>query len=236
MKKKFIMIFSVILVLFFSIVDVKATNQVIDTGNNIQMPYNLYTDANNSYEITGLSTHSDFYQIVDVSSNTEIVNKIDNIMTMLNQLDVAEKDLTKLTSGTNEYTNKVAEISSIKSAIDGSVTDSNLKTLVADFTEANWVSISNGSSVIPTTNVTEGNYYIVWLKVVSATTTIYEYHPYKAIKTSYYSSNTVTSSNNSTTSTTNPDTGIENTLLYVGVGVALLIGSALVVSKNKEVY
>ena len=34
----------------------------------------------------------------------------------------------------------------------------------------------------------------------------------------------------------NPETGIGHTLLYVGVALSVVLGSALVINKNKESY
>ena len=55
---------------------------------------------------------------------------------------------------------------------------------------------------------------------------------YKALNSNYYSN----SNSNANNDVENPDTGIEHTLLFITVGALVLVGSVLVVNRNKESY
>ena len=195
------------------------------------MPYNLFIDNTNYIDFVNIDGATKSYQIVDVSENLEIVDYIDNsIMPLLNNLYDAEVEFGKYEAGTNESTNANNNIEFIKGEIDSKVKSDNFKTLVEDYNDSNWLLLTE--NIIPTNNVEKNKYYIVWVKTVNNNTTTYEYCAYKAIDSNYYSN----SSSNTKTEVENPDTGIEHTILFVTVGALILIGSGLVVNRNKESF
>jgi len=230
MKKLGILVLSFLFTGLF-MVDVNATQVVTDPNNDIKMPYNLFADGMNYIDFGSYSSGTMSYQLVDVSSNTGIVNYIDNnIMPLLHNLNDAEIEFGKYEAGTNESINANSNIEFIKGEIDAAVKSDNLKILVEDYNEANWLTLTE--NLIPTNNITKDGYYIVWIKVENGGTSIYEYHAYKAINSNYYSN----SNSNSSNEVENPDTGIEHTLLFITVGALVLLGSGLVVNRNKESY
>ena len=174
MKKLGILVLSFLFINLF-IVDVNATQVVSDVNNNVRMPYNLFVDDTNYIDFVNMDSATKSYQIVDVSNNTELVNYIDNnIMPLLNSLYDAEIEFGKYEAGTNESTNPNNNIEFIKGEIDLKVKSDNFKTLVEDFDDANWLSLTE--NVIPTNNITKDGYYVVWIKVENAGATTYEYH------------------------------------------------------------
>ena len=70
--------------------------------------------------------------------------------------------------------------------------------------------------------------YIVWIKAVKDSTTVYNYGAYKILNSG--------DANIVNNGVENPETGIGHTLLYVGVALSVVLGSALVINKNKESY
>jgi len=231
MKKLGLLVLSFLFTSLF-MVDVNATSVVVDPNENIKMPYNLFVDSTNYITFdSSLSGATKSYQIVDVSGNTEIVSYIDgSIMPLLNSLHDAEVEFGKYEAGTTESTNANNNIEFVKSSIDDSVKSDNFKTLVPDYNDVNWLSLSE--NVIPTNNIKKDGYYIVWVKADNAGATTYEYHAYKALNSNYYSN----SNSNTNNEVENPDTGIEHTLLFITVGALVLVGSGLVVNRNKESY
>lgn len=215
----------------FNLINVRAFNQTtypIDSGNKIVFSSDLLVGETNGFTLSGFTTNAVIsFQQQDVSNVSTTVAKIDEIYQVLKQLHAAEKERASLATGTEEANNKDAIIITYKSTINEMVySDNNLKTAIDDPTGSAWTTLT--SQVIPTTNMIENNYYIVWLKVVDGSTTTYKYYPYKYVSSSYYTSDTST--------VDNPDTGIETTLLYLAVGTAIIIGSTLVIKKNKESY
>ncbi len=207
---------------------VNATEVVVDPSNEIEMPYNLFVDDTNYINFKNDSGVTKYYQIVDVSNNTEIVKYInDNILTKLVLLAEKENEFSKYESGTTESENLNNDIKIVKTSIDEAVKSESLKTLIDNYDENNWVTLSE--NVIPTDNVVKNKYYIVWVKTQNASAVTYDYYAYKAVSKDYYK-------NNTTSEVENPDTGIEHTALIVTVGALILVGSYLVINKNKESY
>lgn len=210
---------------------VKATTVSVDNNNKINMPYYLYVNADNFIEFNGLDGSSNVYQIVEVTNNLELVNKIDSIDEEVRTLAGLEEDLKNYTSGTNEYTNQLSVIEYAKENINNEIKGTNFKTLVPDYNDANWLALN--TNVIPTATLEENHYYIIWIKSATGTSQpVYQYHPYKAVKTGNYAVENETK----TEEIENPETGIETTLLYVGAIIAIAGGSYLVFKKNQESY
>lgn len=227
MKKMGFFVFSILLV-FCCVGNVNATEVVTDPSNNIEMPYNLFVDKTNYINFKNADSATKSYQIINVTNNKELVNKINtDIIPELETLYENEVEFGKYEAGTTESNNINSNIQLIKATIDEKVKRDDIKTLVDNYNDANWVTLSENT--IPTTGVEKNNYYVVWVKVQNNNDTTYDYHVYKAMDSNYYS-------NNADTKVENPDTGIEHTLLFVGVGALLIIGSSLVINKNKESY
>ena len=185
MKKLGILVLSFLFTSLFMI-DVNATSVVVDSNESIKMPYNLFVDGTNYIDFVNMDGATKSYQIVDVSGNTEIVSYIDgSIMPLLNSLHDAEVEFGKYEAGTTESTNANNNIEFVKSSIDDSVKSDNFKTLVPDYNDANWLTLTE--KVIPINNITKEVYYIVWVKAENAGVTTYEYHAYKALNSNYYS-------------------------------------------------
>ncbi|MBE6140158.1 MAG: LPXTG cell wall anchor domain-containing protein [Firmicutes bacterium] len=230
MKKLGILVLSFLFTSLF-MVDVNATQVVTDPSNNIKMPYNLFVDSTNYVIFENMNGATMSYQIVDVSNNSEIVNYIDKeLMPLLRNLDMVEEEFGKHEANTNESNNALADMNYIKEEIDSAVKSDNLKTLISDYNDSTWLSLTE--NIIPTANITKNKYYIVWIKTENGGVTTHEYHAYKAIDTNYYSN----SNSNTTPEVENPETGIEHTILFVIVGTLILVGSGLVIDRNKESY
>lgn len=229
MKKIIYLMFSFAFTLLF-VVNVNATTVVVDPNNNIKLPYNLFVDTDNYITFNNLDAATKFYQIVDVSDNEEITKYINNnILDKQRNLYDAEQEFSKYELGTNEYKNASDSINLVKSNIDDANKSENLKTLISDYDDNNWITLTG--NIIPMTNVSANKYYIIWIKTDDGTTKTYDYAAYKAINSNYFGNTTATK-----TDVTNPDTGIEHTILFLTVGALVVIGSSLVVSKNKESY
>ena len=121
------------------------------------------------------------------------------------------------------YLDLKADSTATTSALDAA--KANLKTNIADYNDANWQALSE--NVIPSNAIESNKYYVLWLKVSNGTTTIYDFDGYSTVTVAAAADDS---------STDNPDTGIVDTLLYVGVGALIVVGSALVINKNKEIY
>lgn len=227
MKKLGILVLSFLFTTLF-MVDVNATTVVVDPSDKIDMPYNLFVDQTNYITFdSSLSGTTKSYQIIDVSNNSDIINYIDNnIMSLLATLNQKEEEFSKYESGTTESINLNNDITLIKETIYTDIKNDNFKTLVNDPVETGWLTLTE--NVIPTNSITKDGYYIVWVKAENAGATTYEYHAYKALNSN--------SNFNTNNEVENPDTGIEHTLLFITVGALILVGSGLVVNRNKESY
>lgn len=76
---------------------------------------------------------------------------------------------------------------------------------------------------ISSSGIEKDNYYVVWVKATqtSDSSDIFNYQIYKAVASSFVKS---------------PETGVETTLLYIGVSISLIFGVYLLNNKNKKVY
>ncbi len=133
----------------------------------------------------------------------------------------------QLVDVTNESNIKEAIISYLTLKADSSTptatletAKANLKTNINDYGET-WTTLSENS--IPSSAIESNKYYVLWIKA-AGTTTVYDFDGYSTMTAS------------TTNKTSNPDTGILDTALYVGVGALIIVGSALVIKKNKEMY
>ena len=226
--KKLVMLVLSFIFSFCFISNVCATEVVVDPNNDIEMPYKLLVDDTNYISFKNDIGATKYYQIVDVSNNTEIVNYIDeNIVGKLNNLAEKEIEFSKYESGTNESINLNNDIQFVKESIDEAVKSEKLKTLINDYDESAWLSLTE--NIIPTDNIVKNKYYIVWVKVQNNSAVTYEYFAYKALDNDYYKSVTAEE-------VENPDTGIEHTILFITVGALILVGTGLVINKNKESY
>lgn len=217
---------SFVVCVFLGINVVGATNITIDPNNNIEMPNYLYSDKANNFTISGLTTYESAYQIKDVSDEATLIDKIDTLMTLEYQRAVASEKYTAATTN-EEKANEERNIETIDSNL--TTVKNQIKTLVDDYedTATSWTVATNNA--IPNTNITKNKYYVVWIKATAGENSSYEYGAYKAIATG---EETAIGGN----SVSNPATGIETTVLYVGVALLIIIGSSLVMNKNKEKY
>lgn len=231
MKKLGILALSFLFSNFF-MVGVSAITINTDTENKIDMPYNLYLDKTNYIDFKDMAGATKFYQIVDVTENKEITDYIDEyILSAQYLLYQEEEKFNNLENGSLEAEHINSNMLIIKGSISDNVKNENFKTLINDDpNETKWIPLTE--NIIPIDDITKNRYYIVWIKAVNNGTPIYEYHAYKAINSDYFSK----SSSNSTTEVENPDTGIEHTILFVTVSTLILVGSGLVVNRNKESY
>ena len=76
---------------------------------------------------------------------------------------------------------------------------------------------------ISSSGIEKDNYYVVWVKATQTpdSSDIFNYQIYKAVASSFVKS---------------PETGVETTLLYIGVSISLIFGVYLLNNKNKKVY
>lgn len=230
MKKMGILVLSFLFTSLF-MVDVNATTVVVDPSDIINMPYDLFINSTNYITFdSSLSGATKSYQIIDVSNNTDIVNGINTSIEHLKSLHQWEEKFNEYEAGTTESDGANSNILYNKSSIDTLFKSDNFKTLVPDYNDTDWLTLTE--NVIPTDNIKKDGYYIVWVKADNAGATTYEYHAYKAFNSNYYSN----SNSNTNNEVENPDTGIEHTLLFITVGALVLVGSGLVVNRNKESY
>ena len=207
---------------------VYATEISVDDGNKIAMPVLLYNDSDEQLTLKGLDGATLYYQIVDVTNEEEIRSQIDEyVVNSYKGLFEANETL-KNTSQDNstEYANNKTNVIFYETEILSGMKKANLKTVIKDYNDASWQTLSN--NIIPKDNLVKGNYYIVWIKAVKDSTTVYNYGAYKILNSG--DANIVNSE------VENPETGIGHTLLYVGVALSVVLGSALVINKNKESY
>ena len=129
MKKMLFMTLAFVFTFCLGLSKVYATEISVDDGNKIAMPVLLYNDSDEQLTLKGLDGATLYYQIVDVSNNTEIVNYIDeNIVGKLNNLAEKEIEFSKYESGTNESINLNNDIQFVKESIDEAVKSEKLKT------------------------------------------------------------------------------------------------------------
>lgn len=144
------------------------------------------------------------------SSYYEIENVTDNstIVDLIDDINLLKEYLK------NETENN-------KTTIENSITSkqSELKAAISDYNSEGFILFNNNT--IPMSKFSADNYYVIWVKTTSNGSDIYNYGAYKA-----------TSSAN----VDNPDTGIETTFLYLAVGITLVVGIYLTITKNKEKY
>ncbi len=224
MKKLKILIISFILCMVFGITNVSATTVTIDPNNYITMPNYLFSDKDTQFTISGITTYQSYYQIQDVSSNTSLVAKIDALITA----QVQYKQSSDLYASSTDETIK-AQAAASMNTIEANINTlkDQIKELVDNYdsSESAWTTATN--NIIPSTNITNKLYYIVWVKVTNEGNSYYEYYPYKAI---------LDGEEANIEKTINPATGISTDILYIGVGLLIVIGSYLVINKNKERY
>ena len=93
--------------------------------------------------------------------------------------------------------------------------------LVVDPDSSLWKEVKDNK--ISSSGIEKDNYYVVWVKATqtSDSSDIFNYQIYKAVASSFVKS---------------PETGVETTLLYIGVSISLIFGVYLLNNKNKKVY
>lgn len=157
--------------------------------------------------ISNLSNYNTYYQVMTVE-NTSLATAIDNYFK-------TQIELNKISNTTS------TEYLEVKSQLDAYYNE--VKSLVPDFNANDWATSVNENIYDNTvvTNTTTGR-YIVWVKVTTADNTLYDFNFY--------------SFNNYGTSVNNPETGFETTILYLSVAALVIIGSVLIMNKNKERY
>ena len=228
MKKMLFMTFAFVFTFCFGLSKVYATEISVDDGNKIAMPVLLYNDSDEQLTLKGLDGATLYYQIVDVTNEEEIRRQIDEyVVNSYKGLFEANETL-KNTSQDNstEYANNKTNVIFYETEILSGMKKANLKTVIKDYNDASWQTLSN--NIIPKDNLVKGNYYIVWIKAVKDSTTVYNYGAYKILNSG--------DTNIVNNEVENPETGIGHTLLYVGVALSVVLGSALVINKNKESY
>lgn len=228
MKKKLFMTLAFVFTFCLGLSKVYATEISVDDGNKIAMPVLLYNDSDEQLTLKGLDGATLYYQIVDVTNEEEIRRQIDEyVVNSYEGLFEANKTL-KNTSQDNstEYANNKTNVIFYETEILSGMKKANLKTVIKDYNDASWQTLSN--NIIPKDNLVKGNYYIVWIKAVKDSTTVYNYGAYKILNSG--------DTNIVNNGVENPETGIGHTLLYVGVALSVVLGSALVINKNKESY
>ena len=200
----------------------------LDDGNKIAMPVLLYNDSDEQLTLKGLDGATLYYQIVDVTNEEEIRSQIDEYVVNSYEGLFEANETLKNTSQDNstEYANNKTNVIFYETEILSGMKKANLKTVIKDYNDASWQTLSN--NIIPKDNLVKGNYYIVWIKAVKDSTTVYNYGAYKILNSG--------DTNIVNNGVENPETGIGHTLLYVGVALSVVLGSALVINKNKESY
>lgn len=93
--------------------------------------------------------------------------------------------------------------------------------LVVDPDSSLWKAAKDNK--ISSSGIEKDNYYVVWVKATQTpdSSDIFNYQIYKAVASSFVKS---------------PETGVETTLLYIGVSISLIFGVYLLNNKNKKVY
>lgn len=228
MKKMLFMTFAFVFTFCLGLSKVYATEISVDDRNKIAMPVLLYNDSDEQLTLKGLDGATLYYQIVDVTNEEEIRSQIDEyVVNSYKGLFEANETL-KNTSQDNstEYANNKTNVIFYETEILSGMKKANLKTVIKDYNDASWQTLSN--NIIPKDNLVKGNYYIVWIKAVKDSTTVYNYGAYKILNSG--------DANIVNNEVENPETGIGHTLLYVGVALSVVLGSALVINKNKESY
>lgn len=199
-------LFLVALVFIYKTGTVNATTLGNDTADNIKFP--VQYSISSKVTISNLSNYNTYYQVMTVDNNSSLSTAIDNYFK-------AQIELNKINDTTST---KYLEV---KSQLDAYYNE--VKSLVPDFNANDWATSVNENIYDNTvvTNTTTGR-YVVWVRVTTANSTLYDF--------SFYSFN------NYGTSVNNPETGFETTVLYLSVTVLVIIGSILIMSKNKERY
>lgn len=202
-------IYSLLLVafMFIGMLGVNATTLDNDNNNNIDFPAVYQSGA--KVEIIGVSSYELYYQVIKVEDGV-LSTAIDNYYKTQIKLD-------KISDKTSEeYLTLQSELNTYKNEIKNNAPDYNS----SNWKEATDRIIYNSTDV---TNTSDGK-YIVWVKLLNKANneTITDFNFYSF---SDYGS-----------ITTNPETGVENFGLYLGVAILVLTGSILVFRKNKEIY
>ena len=202
-------IYSLLLVafMFIGMLGVNATTLDNDNNNNIDFP--AVYQSGSKVEIIGVSSYELYYQVIKVEDGV-LSTAIDNYYKTQIKLD-------KISDKTSEeYLTLQSELNTYKNEIKNNAPDYNS----SNWKEATDRIIYNSTDV---TNTSDGK-YIVWVKLLNKANneTISDFNFYSF---SDYGS-----------TITNPETGVENFGLYLGVAILVLTGSILVFRKNKEIY
>ena len=181
--------------------------------------------------VSGLTDPEVYYQWTDITNANELLNARNEAVQALTEYEMANNNLNELEQIlTGSLTEEdEARLEEARKAEEDALTNYNEKldlfyehlTSDANYIEEDFVEAVN-NDYTNKKEMQENHSYLLWVKVADDNATYYSYQIYDILP----------SENTDVSDVTNPDTGIFDTVLWIAVPTAIIIGSVIIFKRK----